>query len=94
MLIRLLLLVLLLLSGLRASVLEQAGGLIAFTSTVSCSSLGTSSNLVLLFLILSELGLSGRARLLGSLCLPGGGEEEGFPSKRESSSGGRLLRET
>ena len=90
---------LLLLSGLRVSVLEQAGGPSGDTvwralSTVSCSSWGASSNLVLLYLIFSELGLSGRASLLGSLCLLGGGEEEGCPSKRKSSSGGRLLKET
>ena len=54
-----------------------------------------SSNFVLLLRVMSvEPGLSGRDLLLDSLVLPGGGEDEGFPSKEESWRGGKLLRGT
>ena len=53
------------------------------------------SSVVLLLRVLStEPGLSGCDLLLDSLVLPGGGEDEGFPSKEESWRGGKLLRGT
>ena len=45
-------------------------------------------------LLLFDSELGDRPLLLDNLDLPGGGGEDGLPSNGDSSSGGRVLRET
>ena len=52
-----------------------------------------SSSLVLLLRLESVSGLS-RDLLLESLVLPGGGDEDKFPSNKESCRGGKEVKET
>ena len=58
---------------------------------------GEADSSVLAFwvgLLQTDSGLGDRPLLLDNLDLPGGGGEDGLPSNGDSSSGGRVLRET
>ena len=76
-----------------AAASEEGLGLTALLSTEA----GEAAPSVLSFwvgLLRLDSGLGDRPLLLDSLVLPGGGDEEGLPSNEDSSSGGRVLRET
>ena len=57
---------------------------VGWAASSSLSSITTSLILALLLRVRSPSGLPDLARLLGSLVLPGGGEEDRFPSNMES----------
>ena len=81
------------LGGLLVAV-DSSGGV---TLSRTCSSFlagGSSLILALLLRVRSTSGLPDLALLLGSLVLPGGGEEVKFPSNAESCRGGREERGT
>ena len=67
---------------------------VGLSGLFSPSSEVSSTIFALLLRVLSASGLPDLARLLGSLVLPGGGEELRFPSNKESCRGGKEDRET
>jgi hypothetical protein len=82
-----------------AAASEEGLGLTALLSGEAAPSVlsGEAAPSVLSFwvgLLRLDSGLGDRPLLLDSLVLPGGGDEEGLPSNEDSSSGGRVLRET
>ena len=77
----------------KSGLIEFLGG-VALSGLTSLSSQVSSPILALLLRGRSFSGLPDLARLLGSLVLPGGGEELWFPSKTESCRGGKEDRDT